>query len=271
MAGIKKRLGALYVGTSGWTYDDWRRRFYPEHVPRKDWLDWYATQFATAEINGSFYRTPSIEAVQSWHDRTPAPFRFAWKASKFITHWKRLGPSSVSSLELMESRLEILGRKCGPVLFQLPARFHADASRLADFIAILPKGHRYTFEFRHESWYADAIYEILARHRVALCLSDHHDAPSPWIATAPFVYIRGHGPTGRYKGSYADGTLHDWARRIRRWRKEARAVYVYFDNDQKSAAPEDARRLLALLEPEAATHEGRRRRARPPQQRSSEV
>ena len=108
--------------------------FYPEHVARKDWLSWYAKQFLSTEINGSFYRTPSIEAVQAWRDRTPAKFRFAWKASKFITHWKRLSVRSENSIELLVSRLAILGTKCGPVLFQLPPQFRADRERLANFL-----------------------------------------------------------------------------------------------------------------------------------------
>jgi uncharacterized protein YecE (DUF72 family) len=242
----KQRVGKLFVGTSGWSYDDWRSRFYPKEVPRAKWLQWYATRFSSAEVNGSFYRTPSLEAVESWRDQTPATFRFAWKASKFITHWKRLGPSSANSLELMETRLATLGPKCGPVLFQLPPRFHADCARLSDFLAMLPSKRRYAFEFRDASWYDDNVYALLAKHGVALCLSDHHDAPAPWVATAPHVYLRGHGPTGRYKGSYSSRTLASWAAEIERWRGANKAVYVYFDNDQKSAAPKDAARLLEL-------------------------
>jgi uncharacterized protein YecE (DUF72 family) len=236
----------LWIGTSGWSYADWRERFYPPEVLRKNWLPWYGSRFATTEINGSFYRTPSLEAVRGWYQQTPAGFCFAWKASKFITHWKRLGPSSESSLKLLETRLAALGKKCGPVLFQLPARFTLDGGRLAEFLAMLPPKRRYTFEFRHPSWYQDSIYDILLRHKAALCISDHHDAPSPWVATARYVYVRGHGPTGRYKGSYPAGALKRWATQIAKWQKEGRDVYVYFDNDQKSAAPKDALRLLAL-------------------------
>lgn len=243
---MRTRGGALYIGTSGWTYADWRRRFYPEDIARKNWLAWYATQFAATEINGSFYRTPSLESVAAWREATPARFRFAWKASQFITHWKRLRAPE-SSLALLQSRLEALGPKCGPVLFQLPGRFHADRGRLADFLARLPGGYRYVFEFRHASWYEAPILSLLRTHNVALCFSDHHEAPAPWTVTARHVYVRGHGPTGRYKGHYPDKTLQDWAARIRAWRRQRRAVYVFFDNDQKSAAPKDAKRLLSLL------------------------
>src|SRR5690242_931072 len=204
---MTSRTGNLLIGTSGWTYEDWRRRFYPEEIPRKDWLSWYAQLFATTEFNGSFYRTPSCQAVRQWRERTPANFRFAWKASKFITHWKRLTERSANSIELMVSRLQILGRKCGPVLFQLPSRFRANRERLASFIDLLPATYRYAFEFRHESWYEEPVFQLLRDHNVSLCLSDHHDAPSPWIVTARHVYVRGHGPGGRYKGRYGKPTL----------------------------------------------------------------
>jgi uncharacterized protein YecE (DUF72 family) len=243
-----KSGGRLIVGTSGWSYADWRGRFYPAEVARKKWLAWYAEQFAVTEINGSFYRTPSVEAVRCWKEQTPPGFAFAWKASKFITHWKRLGPSSRSSLDLLESRLSILGNKCGPVLFQLPARFTADLARLEDFIGMLPRRRRCAFEFRHCSWYEEPYLDLLARKKIALCISDHHDAPSPWVATARHVYVRGHGPTGRYKGSYPGRTLAKWAEHIGGWRGEGRDVYVFFDNDQKSAAPRDATRLRAILQ-----------------------
>jgi uncharacterized protein YecE (DUF72 family) len=244
----KRAYRALHIGTSGWTYDDWRGRFYPKALPRKDWLAWYSTRFSSTEINGSFYRTPSIEAVQTWRDTTPAHFQFAWKASKFITHWKRLSPKSKNSIELMMSRLAVLGRKCGPVLFQLPSRFKVDHDRLAQFLDMLPSTYEYAFEFRHDSWYEQSIFLLLENNNVALCISDHHQAPAPWIATARHAYIRGHGPTGRYKGSYPQSTLQDWATRIGAWRnRQKKSVYVYFDNDQKSAAPKDAARLRALL------------------------
>jgi uncharacterized protein YecE (DUF72 family) len=239
---------AIHIGTSGWTYDGWRGPFYPDAVAKKGWLAYYGTRFSTTEINGSFYRTPSLKAVRGWGEQTPKDFLFAWKASKFITHWKRLSEKSDNSLDLMETRLKALGRKCGPVLFQLPARFTIDPDRLAAFLKMLPKRRRYAFEFRDASWYADDIFDLLHRHDVSLCLSDHHDAPAPWVVTARFVYVRGHGPDGRYKDHYSDVTLRQWARHIRKWTKGRRDVFVYFDNDQKSAAPKDAERLRKLVE-----------------------
>ncbi|HWM46964.1 MAG TPA: DUF72 domain-containing protein [Xanthobacteraceae bacterium] len=240
-------MARVVVGTSGWTYDGWRGPFYPKDVRKKDWLRWYATQFRTAEINGSFYRTPSLDAVQSWHDQTPDDFVFAWKASKFITHWKRLTEKCDNSIALMETRLDLLGKKLGPVLFQLPPQFRANRERLAAFLKMLPRKRRYAFEFRHPSWYAADILRLLSDHDVALCLSDHRDAPAPWEVTAGHVYLRGHGPTGAYRDRYPEATLRRWAQDVRRWQRGRRDVFVYFDNDQKSAAPKDARRLIELL------------------------
>jgi uncharacterized protein YecE (DUF72 family) len=240
-------MGKVWIGTSGWTYDGWRGPFYPEDVPKKRWLEWYAGQFATTEINGSFYRTPSLEAVEAWREQTPDNFLFAWKASKFITHWKRLSDKSVNSIELMESRLKVLGPKVGPVLFQLPARFKADRERLASFLKLLSKKYLYAFEFRDASWYDDEILALLRKRNVALCLSDHRDAPTPWEVTASHVYIRGHGPTGEYKDRYPLKTLRAWAESILKWKRQGRMVFCYFDNDQKSAAPKDANRLVQLL------------------------
>jgi uncharacterized protein YecE (DUF72 family) len=129
----------------------------------------------------------------------------------------------------------------------LPARFEANPERLASFITLLNNRRRYAFEFRHASWYDDAIYKILRKHDIALCISDHHDAPAPWLATANHVYVRGHGPGGAYKGHYSDTQLKNWARKIAAWSRQGRVVYAYFDNDQKSAAPADAARLRNVL------------------------
>lgn len=213
----------------------------------KHHLTYYATQFMTTELNGVFYRTPSLDTVRAWRDQTPKDFVFAWKASQFITHWKRLSDKSRNSLALIEERLKILGAKAGPVLFQLSPRFEADRARLSSFFKLLPKRRRYAFEFRHPSWYNDDILALLRRHGMALCISDHHDAPAPWLATARHVYIRGHGPGGAYKGHYSDTLLREWARRIAAWRRGGRSIYIYFDNDQKSAAPADALQLAAIL------------------------
>jgi uncharacterized protein YecE (DUF72 family) len=244
-------MQSVWIGTSGWTYAGWRGTFYPKDVPARLWLSWYAKHFATTEINGSFYRTPSLQAVRRWRDETPDDFVFAWKASKFITHWKRLSSKCGSSLELMETRLAALEPKVGPILFQLPPQFKFDKERLKGFIRMLNKKREYVFEFRDLSWYDPECLRVLRDHNIALCLSDHHDAPAPWQVTANHVYVRGHGPTGQYRGRYAKQTLDRWAHRMGTWRRKAFKVYCYFDNDQKSAAPKDAKRLMQLLAPKS--------------------
>ena len=212
-------MARVLIGTSGWHYDSWRGPFFPKGLPLKSQLQFYASQFSSAELNGVFYRTPTPEAVESWRLQTGKDFVFAWKASKFITHWKRLSESSANSLELLENRLSLLGNKVGPILFQLPPNFRADADRLSEFFKMLSSKRRYSFEFRDPSWYAPRILKLLAESR----------------------------PGGRYRGHYDDRTLTEWARRIRSWKKQGKDVYVYFDNDQKSAAPADALKLQRML------------------------
>jgi uncharacterized protein YecE (DUF72 family) len=240
-------MARVLIGTSGWHYGSWKGPFYPHNLRQREWLQFYATRFPTAELNGVFYRTPTLEAVTGWADQTPDDFIFAWKASKFITHWKRLSDRSANSLELLESRISLLRHKAGPILFQLPPQFEINYDRLASFLTMLRSGRRYAFEFRHPSWYVPRVLRLLAEENVSLCLSDHHDAPAPWKRTADFVYIRGHGPGGRYKGHYRTATLESWAKQIKSWKRRGHDAYVYFDNDQKSAAPRDAARLMALL------------------------
>jgi uncharacterized protein YecE (DUF72 family) len=243
----------VLIGTSGWHYASWWGPFYPEGLRKKDGFGYYASRFPTTELNAPFYRTPTLDAVRCWAEQSPEGFVFAWKASKYITHWNQLREGSANGLRLIEERLDILGEKAGPVLFQLPPRMEVNRERLAAFLAVLPRKRRYTFEFRHPSWYEPAILDLLREYDVSLCLSDHAAAPAPWEATASFVYVRGHGPSGRYWGTYSDETLASWAADIRRWTAEGREVYCYFDNDIKSAAPADAQRLMDLVEAERPT------------------
>ena len=154
-------MARILIGTSGWHYDSWRGPFFPTGLPLKHQLQYYASQFQTTELNGVFYRTPTYDAVKSWRAQTGKNFVFAWKASKFITHWKRLSHNSVNSLELVEERLSLLGNKAGPILFQLPPNFKVDADRLVSFFGLLSKTRRYSFEFRHPSWYEPRIMKLL--------------------------------------------------------------------------------------------------------------
>ena len=238
-------MGDVRIGTSGWAYKDWNGPFYPDEVKAADRLAFISDRFRTLEINASFYRMPTDKAVAGWRDQTPADFLFAWKASRFITHNKKL-KDPADPLAYMFERANGLGSKLGPVLFQLPPNLHRDDARLEAFLDALPRGPRYSVEFRHPGWYADEVLDMLRVRNIALCLSDHHHAPAPWEPTADFIYLRGHGPGGRYHGRYGGPALQAWANAIRGWRED-RDVFVYFDNDIKSAAPADADQLIGLL------------------------
>ena len=238
-------MARIHIGCSGWSYKDWRGPFYPQGLRQKDWFDFYASRFDTTEINASFYRLPSEAAVARWAEAAPSGFAWSWKASRYITHNKKLRDCA-DSIALVFGRMAPLGN-AGCVLFQLPPMLRRDDARLADFIALLPRSHRYAFEFRHPSWYEAGVLQILADATMALCISDHHAAPSPWDATAPYVYVRGHGPGGHYRDRYPEPVLVAWAERFAAWRDEGREVFCYFDNDIKSAAPMDAARLIATI------------------------
>lgn len=234
----------LRIGCSGWTYKDWTGPFYPEGTNDRERLQHYATRFDTAEINASFYRLPSEQMVEGWARRAPQGFLFAWKVSRFITHNKKLKDCE-DSVALVFGRMAPLGAKEGPRLIQLPPQLRRDDERLKGFLALLPPG-RNAVEFRHDSWYDPAVFQILADFDAALVISDHHSAPAPWVRTASWVYVRGHGPGGHYHGRYPADELRRWASHIAQWRAQGLDVYAYFDNDVKSAAPFDAEALMSL-------------------------
>ena len=238
--------GAVRIGTSGWIYGHWRGLFYPAGLPQARWFQYYASQFDTVEINGTFYRLPSQAATAGWREAAPEGFVFAWKASQYITHSKKLKDPE-APLERVYAPMLGMGAKLGPCLFQLPPQMKPNIERLEAFLAVLPTGRRHTVEFRDPAWYSDAVFEALRRRNIALCISDHHHAPAPWLATADFVYVRGHGPGGLYYGSYSDSELEGWARPMGGWLKDGLDVFAYFDNDIGCAAPFDALRLKALV------------------------
>ena len=238
-------MSALRIGCSGWTYKDWAGPFYPPGTPDRARLEYYATRFDTAEINASFYRLPSEAMVQGWARRSPPGFLFAWKVSRYITHNKKLLDCE-EPVALVYGRMAPLADKRGPSLVQLPPQLRRNDERLKRFLALLPAGQRHTVEFRHPSWYEAAVFQALRDHDVALCISDHHSAPSPWEVTASWAYVRGHGPGGRYWGRYPAADLEAWSARVRAWADAGLDVYSYFDNDIKSAAPLDAETLKSL-------------------------
>jgi uncharacterized protein YecE (DUF72 family) len=235
------------IGTSGWHYDAWVGTFYPDAMQAKEMLAYYCRQFGTVEVNNTFYRVPRPGSVAAWRDATPADFLFACKASRFTTHMKKL-KDPARNASLFFAAVEDFGDKLGPILFQLPPRWRLDLERLASFMAELPKAYRYAFEFRERSWLCDPVYDLLQSHNAALCIYDFDGYLSPDLVTADFVYVRLHGPAGRYKGSYTDAALEDWARRLQGWARAGCEAFCYFDNDEKGYAAQDALRLKALTE-----------------------
>ncbi len=238
--------GRILIGTSGWSYDHWQGRFYPADLPPAGRLAWYARHFDTVEINNSFYHLPGEAALDHWRAAVPPGFVFAAKASRFITHMKKLREPQ-RTLPPFLRRIERLGEHLGPILFQMPPRWHRNLARLADFLAALPPGHRYACEWRDPDWWHGEVRALMARHGVAWCCFDLAGLRSPRWLTADFAYVRLHGPDGPYQGSYSDAQLADWAGQLRQWAAEGRDVYCYFDNDAQAHAVRDAQRLRALL------------------------
>jgi uncharacterized protein YecE (DUF72 family) len=209
-------------------------------------LEFYIRQFDTVEINNSFYRLPTEATFEDWHDSTPGSFLFAVKASRFITHMKKLkDPEQVLANFL--PRAEILKRKLGPILFQLPPWWELNLARLEAFLDVLPRGHRYSFELRNPSWHAPEVLRVLRRRNAAFCIYEIAGFRTELEVTADFTYVRLHGPGGAYQGSYDEAILSEWAGRIRSWRKELKQIYVYFDNDQEAFAARNASRLKDLV------------------------
>ena len=236
-----------HVGCSGWNYRDWRGRLYPEGVPASRWLELYAKRFETVEVNSTFYRLASETAVQKWVEQTPPDFIFAVKASRYLTHIRRLRDMSrgVKRFYAPLAPLADSGR-LGPTLWQLPETFHRDDEVLRDAFEALPNG-RHCFEFRHPSWFTDPVLELLREHRVALVIGDHPERPfQSHQLTADFTFIRFHyGSRGR-GGNYSEAELSTWKRRIAAWRSRAE-VFAYFNNDWQGFAPRNAAWLAARL------------------------
>ncbi|MEW6059061.1 MAG: DUF72 domain-containing protein [Actinomycetota bacterium] len=234
---------AILVGTSGWQYEDWRGPLYPPGLPKAGWLAYLAERFPTVELNASFYRLPSAGAFRRWQEQTPDGFCMAVKASRFITHVRRLRECR-DPLALLWSRARELGPRLGPVLFQLPPRFPADPQRLRDFVAALPETMRAAFEFRDPSWVCEDVLAILDRAGAAFVLADRPGAHVPDVVTGGWSYVRFHQGREGDPG-YTREKLRRWARRIAAL--PSRDVFVYFNNDAGAAAVRDALTLTELL------------------------
>ena len=236
----------IHIGTSGWHYDHWVGPFYPEKMPSDAFLAHYTQHLHTVEVNNSFYQLPAASTIRTWRDTVPEGFIFAVKASRYITHMKKLHDPEDSTREFL-SRIALLGPHLGPILFQLPPNWHSDPERLRAFLEILPPGQRYTFEFRDPTWFKPAIYAALREHNAAFCIYEINHRLSPKEITADFIYVRLHGPGDAYQGLYDKQTLAGWAGAFTAWADQSKDVYCYFDNDQAGYAVQNAQQLQSMV------------------------
>jgi len=244
---VARRTSNIFIGCSGWEYKHRKGDFYPAELPRNQWFAHYARQFDTVEINNSFYRLPEESTVDAWRERAPRGFRFAWKASRYLTHMRKL-KDPADPVDLMFSRARRLGDRLQVVLYQLPPRWKKNVERLQTFLDALPRDIAHAVEFRDASWYEADVFNALERAGVALCLHDMQGSATARERVGPFVYVRFHGWEAKYSGNYADAQLFDWADWLAREVKQGRPVYAYFNNDAHGHAPRNAITLRTYLE-----------------------
>lgn len=228
----------LYVGTSGYSYKEWKGTFYPKELADKQWLAYYGQQFRTVEINNTFYRMPKAAVLQAWANDVPADFKFVLKASQRITHMQRLKDAGDSVGYLLEVA-GVLEDRLGPILFQLPPNLKKDVPRLRDFLALVPKQRRAALEFRHASWFDEEVFELMRQHRAALCIAEAEEGVEvPFVSTADWGYLRLRRP------DYGDAELTDWLKRIREqgWQD----AYVFFKHEDEGKGPQMAQRFQQL-------------------------
>ena len=242
--------GRVRVGCSGWEYKHWRGDFYPADIPKTRWFEHYAARFDTVEINNSFYRLPEEETFARWAVRAPAGFLYAVKASRYLTHMKKLKDPEEPVARLFD-RMRPLRPHLGPVLYQLPPNFKLDRARLERFLQVIPADVAHVVEFRDPSWYADEVAGLLEKYRVARCLHDMKGSATGRERVGPFVYVRFHGASGTYTGDYSRGRLERWADWLDEQRRSGVDVYAYFNNDVGGYAPRNAVTLREMLEARA--------------------
>jgi len=239
-------MAQIRIGTAGWHYKHWIGRYYPKEIKPAGMLEFYLRDFDTVELNNTFYQLPDESSFDCWRDTVPEGFVFAVKGSRFLTHMIKL-KDPARGLANFLPRVERLGDKLGPILWQLPPRWNANPERLTQFLEQIPKAIRCAFEFRNASWMTPEVLGVLRRHKAAFCIYELAGYRSPLEITADWTYVRLHGPTQvKYQGSYSGAQLREWAARIAKWRRRLEAVYVYFDNDDSAYAVENALTLKRL-------------------------
>ncbi len=239
-------MGRIRVGTSGWTYPHWMGTFYPPELKPTQLLPAYAMLFDGVELNYSFYHLPRVSTLAGLWQATPPDFLFSVKAHRYITHRLKLVDAGEPLANVVQ-RMSLLQDKLGPILFQFPEKFRCNVERLAGFLELLPPWLRFTFEFRHASWFCEEVYELLRRHGCALTIADTPEFPMVLELTADFAYCRLHGGRELYRSAYTEDELQTWSQRAQEWSAGGRDVYLYFDNDFMAHAPRNALRLRELL------------------------
>lgn len=240
------RETSINIGTSGWVYKHWQGVFYPDNLVGKDYLKYYSQYFSTVEVNNTFYHLISIDAVKNWVKSVPKDFIFSVKASRYITHMKKLKEPEKTTLNFFES-IKPFEDKIGPILFQLPPKFAYNKERFEDFFKALPKDYKYAFEFRDKSWFNEETYEILRKNNSAFCIYNLGSFQTPKEVTADFVYIRLHGNYGLGSGKYTDEQLEEFSRDISHFKSQGKDVFVYFNNDEAGFAIQNALLLKSKL------------------------
>jgi uncharacterized protein YecE (DUF72 family) len=239
-------VSLINIGTSGWSYDHWSGKFYPEELKKNKWLNYYSNFFGTVEINNSFYHLPKLKTFINWKENTSEDFIFSVKVSRYITHIKRLVDCQEPLGRLFQAA-DGLGKKLGPFLFQLPPNLKKDEKLFEDFLRILPQDYEFAFEFRNKSWFAEEIYRLLEGYRCAIVISSSPGFPYEEKVTANFCYIRMHGSDELYRSSYSKDELKKISCLIKKNLNTNTKNYVYFNNDSEAYAVENARTLIEMI------------------------
>jgi uncharacterized protein YecE (DUF72 family) len=237
-----------FTGCSGFHYDDWKGSFYPQELSKDEWLPYYAERFKTVEINNSFYGLPSEETLKKWHGQTPGNFRFSMKGSRYITHTKKLVPDDAvrDGVKKFYDAVEVLKGKLGCVLWQLPGNLHRNDEKIEKFCSILSEDFKNVIEFRHQSWFADEVFQILKNYNISYCIiSAPDELPEIIHATTDTAYVRFHGKDEWYRYDYSEKELKEWSKKLEKL--SVRRIYCYFNNDYKANAVKNARLMKKLL------------------------
>lgn len=242
----------IYIGTSGWTYKHWHNSFYPHDQPKNDLLSHFTKHFTTVEINTTFYHLPLVTTVKNWHDKVPPGFIFAVKGSRFITHLKRLKDTEEPIKNFLH-RIAPLKEHLGPILWQLPPSLKKDSELLKKFIGQLPRRFQHAIEFRHPSWIEPGVFDILHEHNIAQVWLSSLRMPINFESTADFVYLRLHGLEGGFSHDYTVDELQPWANQLLIQVNSDKPGYVYFNNDENTRAPQNAKMLEKMIGEFSAT------------------